>query len=108
MNTLELNHLQHRISQAPAILLYFYNDQCAPCMALRPKVIELIEHTFPKVDLLMINASDTPDITSAYGVFSSPVILVFFDGKEVFRGSKYISTDELENKISRYYTLFFD
>ena len=108
MDTVELKHLQQRISQVPAILLYFYNDQCAPCIALRPKVIELMEHTFPKIELQMINASGSPDITSAYGVFSSPVILVFFDGKEVFRGSKYISTDELENKIARYYSLLFD
>jgi thiol-disulfide isomerase/thioredoxin len=31
----ELNRLLFR---EPAVLLYFYNDDCMPCKALRPKV----------------------------------------------------------------------
>jgi len=105
---MELTDLQLRIGSSPAILLYFYNDQCAPCLSLRPKVTRLLESKFPLIEMQMINATDHLSIASSYGVFSSPAILVFFEGKEVFRGSKYIGMNELEDKLSRYYSILFD
>jgi hypothetical protein len=33
--------------------------------------------------------------------------VIFFDGKETFRVSKYISIDELAGRIGRYYDLIF-
>ncbi len=33
-------------SSTPALLLYFYNDSCAPCVVLRPKIEELLNELF--------------------------------------------------------------
>lgn len=41
------------------------------------------------------------------GYIASPTIVVFFDGKETFRVSKYISIEELAGRIKRYYDLIF-
>ncbi|HOI88091.1 MAG TPA: thioredoxin family protein [Lentimicrobium sp.] len=90
-----------------ALLLYFYNDSCAPCVALRPKVEELITNRFPRMDHSYINAGLNPALAASNGVFASPAILVFFDGKETFRVSKYVSIDELASRIQRYYNLIF-
>ncbi len=38
-----LDELQNIITEKAASLAYFYNDNCAPCLSLRPKVIEMIE-----------------------------------------------------------------
>jgi thioredoxin-like negative regulator of GroEL len=93
------------IAETPVLLAYFYNDQCAPCLALRPKVAEMIQEKFPKTVLIFINALDNPGISAQYGIFSSPTLLVFFEGKETIRESKYIGVSELEKKIGRYYNL---
>jgi thioredoxin 1 len=95
------------ISSSPALLLYFYNDSCAPCVALRPKVEELIDDEFPLMRHSYINAVTFPELAASNGVFASPTIIVFFDGKENFRVSKYISIDELESRIGRYYEMIF-
>lgn len=94
-------------SNTPALLLYFYNNSCAPCMALRPKVEEMIMDEFPKMNHSYINAAQFPELAASSGVFASPTIVVFFDGKESLRVSKYISIDELAGKIGRYYKLLF-
>jgi thioredoxin 1 len=99
--------LTHSISQSPALLLYFYNDSCAPCVALRPKVEVMVTGEFPKMNHSYINAAKFPELSASNGVFASPTIVVFFDGKETFRVSKYISIDELAGRIGRYYEMIF-
>ncbi len=94
-------------SNTPALLLYFYNDSCAPCVALRPKVEAMITEEFPKMSHSYINAAQFPELAASNGVFASPTIVVFFDGKETFRVSKYISIDELAGRVERYYKLLF-
>jgi len=94
-------------SITPALLLYFYNDSCAPCVALRPKVEAMISAEFPKMSHSYINAAQFPELAASNGVFASPTIVAFFDGKETFRVSKYVSIDELAGRIGRYYKLLF-
>ena len=90
-----------------AVLLYFYNDSCAPCVALRPKVEEMVSEQFPKMSHTYINSAQFPELSASNGVFASPTILIFFDGKETFRVSKYVSISELAGRIGRYYELMF-
>jgi thioredoxin 1 len=107
MEVNDLVQLQSIINEKPAVVVYFYNDNCAPCQVLRPKVTSLIEKHFPLIEPIFANASQNTGITSHYGIFSAPTILVIFDGKEVIRESKYMSVDELREKIGRYYDIFF-
>jgi thiol-disulfide isomerase/thioredoxin len=102
-----LETLQALIAEKPALLAYFYNDHCAPCKSLRPKVIEMKNEHFPQLDLYFIN-SDLREIPSHYMVYDNPTLLVFFDRKEYIRVSKYVSTAQLSEQISRYYTMIFE
>ncbi|HPE57103.1 MAG TPA: thioredoxin family protein [Bacteroidales bacterium] len=105
--TLNAATVSQLISEEVGVLLYFYNDDCAPCISLRPKVEELMQKRFPKMKVLWVNSKTTPEIPASYSVFANPTILVFFDGKEFKRFSKYVSVNELEASIERYYSLAF-
>ncbi len=102
-----LEELQNIITEKAASLAYFYNDNCAPCLSLRPKVIEMIEEKFPKMELHFIN-SEKRDIPAHFGVYDNPTLLVFFDRKEYIRASKYVSTIQLAEQIQRYYDMMFE
>ncbi len=101
------NDIQDFIKNNTAILLYFYNDTCAPCKILRPKVQDMIEADFPKIQFKLINAEQYAATAVQYGVFSSPTLLVFFEGKEYIRESKNISISELHDKTERIYRMIF-
>lgn len=103
----QLSQLQDRISNDEALMAYFYSDNCAPCISLRPKVKELIERDFPKMKLYFINSEKFPEITATYGIFSNPTLLVFFDRKEYIRKSKYVSIPELKQSMERLYDMMF-
>jgi thioredoxin-like negative regulator of GroEL len=100
--------LQQKIQDKEAILVYFQNDNCPPCMSLRPKVQTMIEQDFPKMNLTFVNSFENPELTAQFSVFAHPTLLIFFDGKEYFRASKYVSTQELSQKIERPYQMIFE
>jgi thioredoxin 1 len=95
------------IASNKGLILYFYNDSCAPCISLRPKVQTLVDNVFPMLHLEFINSLEYPELPVAHGIFSSPAILVFFEGKEFIRESKYVSIEDLQEKIERYYAMVF-
>lgn len=96
------------ISNHAAVMLYFYNDHCAPCLSLRPKIIELLRDKYPEMILRFINSENYPELSAEFGVYENPVLIVFFDGKETHRGSKYISLTALEQVIDRPYQIIFE
>lgn len=106
INTIEA--VQELIKEEMALLVYYYNDDCAPCISLRPKVEELIENDFPLMKLVFVNSKNFPMIPANYGVFSNPTLLLYFDGKESKRYSKYISIVELSQVIGRYYQMIYE
>ncbi|NOR87218.1 MAG: thioredoxin [Bacteroidales bacterium] len=103
----QLSQLQEAISNDEALLAYFYSDHCAPCVSLRPKVKEMVKRAYPKMKLYFINSEKFPEITSEYGIFANPTLLVFFDNKEYVRKSKYVSIPEMEKDIDRLYEMMF-
>lgn len=103
----DLLELQSQTKDNQAIMIYFYNDNCAPCQSLRPKIIELINENFPLMKLVFVN-SVNKELPASYGVYDTPTLLVFFDTKEYIRESKYVSVNQLHNSIERYYNMMFD
>lgn len=99
--------LKETIAKTKGIVVYFKNDKCAPCMVLRPKVEALVNMEFPELDFLMLDTVQEPLLSSAFNVFANPTILVFFEGKEYIRKSKYIGMAELSNEMNRLYTMVF-
>lgn len=72
------------IEFAGPVLAEFYADGCVPCRRLAPILAEL-EEEFSEMKFLKINAAFQQELARQYLVMSSPVILLFQDGKEAKR-----------------------
>jgi thioredoxin 1 len=103
----DLAALNSLIASSTGLMIYFFDDGCMPCVSLRPRVEKLMNEKFGKMKLAWINSRAFPELPASRGVFASPVILLFFDGKETKRFSKYISLPELEQSIERHYRMVF-
>ena len=99
--------LHEMVNSLETILLYFYNDNCAPCLSLRPKVEQLLNDKFPKINLVYVNSMEHPELTAEYGVFAFPVIIFMVEGKEFIRYSKYVSMVELSEAVGRIYQMYY-
>ncbi len=99
--------LKDIISDEKGVVVYFYNTSCSSCEVLRPKIRAMVNKSFPEIKFEEINAQEYPGITAEAAVYASPTIVVYFEEKESIRESRYISVQQLEDKIERYYNMLF-
>jgi len=108
MSTEMLQLTLNATASSKAILVYFFSDHCAPCQSLRPKVDALLKEEFPQMKLMLIDSEKHPEVTAHFQVFANPTLLVYFEGHEHYRLSKYVSIPQLETAVERPYSLLFD
>jgi len=102
-----LEEFKNYINDNLAVLVYISTTECNVCKALRPKVENMIQKEYPKIKFIYIESNKYPEIAAQYSVFTVPTLLVFFDGKESIRKSRYIGVQELSNNIERSYNMIF-
>ncbi|HDQ14481.1 MAG TPA: thioredoxin [Sediminispirochaeta sp.] len=86
------------------VLFYLSRPDCGVCDALRPRVAALMEE-YPKVDTRYIDLSAYPEIAGRYSVFTIPGVILFVRGRETVRYARYLSVDQIEESVQRYYQL---
>lgn len=102
---MDIDALKELIESEPAAAVYFSAPDCGLCLALRPKVEALFSQRFPLIRFVHIQIDKSPCVLGAYGVFSAPTLLVFFEGKEFLRKVRLMGIQELQEKIERPYHL---
>ena len=88
------------------VLGYFTSTGCNVCKDLLPKIEEMLKK-FPQIKGIKSEADIDKRIVGEYSVFTVPTIVLFIEGKEVFRYARNVSIQELSNKIKRYYEMFY-
>ena len=94
-------------SNENAILFYFTSTDCNVCKVLLPRVRELLASKFPRLKLHVVDIASNREIAGKYQIFTVPVVLVYFEGREFTRKVRNFSVQELEKEIERPYKLFF-
>lgn len=103
-----LKELNQVIASTPAVLLYFSTPECKVCKVLKPKVKQLLREKYPDIVFHYINCESLPDAAALFSVFTVPTLLVYFDGKETIRKSRYVGINELDDALHRPFQLFFE
>ncbi len=85
-------------------MLYLSRPDCGVCVALIPKVEEMIKE-FSGMETRYVDLDKLPEAAGKFSIFTIPGILVFVQGKETIRKARYVSIDELHDEIARYYNL---
>lgn len=102
-----LQEFDQLLAEQDAVLAYFSTEICSVCKVLKPKVIEMIAESFPKMKMVFIESDKLPEVAAQNRVFAAPTIIVFFAGRETIRKSRAFGIDELKAEISRPYSLMF-
>ncbi len=88
-------------SEVP-VLVDFWGPQCAPCLALMPKVEGLAEKYGEKLKITKVEASKNRRLCLNLKVFGLPTFLFYKSGKEVERLSgNSLKIEEIEEAAKR-------
>jgi thioredoxin 1 len=93
-----LNHIKaHKL-----VLVDFNATWCGPCKILKPIVHKVVKKNEGKVDLFDIDVDKNPDVANTMKVSGIPLILLYKDGKEVWRQMGLTDEDTLNAKIQAF------
>lgn len=77
---------QRKIENNPRpIIVDLWAPWCSPCKAMAPGFKEVSQKYSGQVDVLKINADDSPDVMKELGVMSIPTVIGFVKGEEILR-----------------------
>lgn len=85
----------------PLQLIYFSQPKCSVCISLKQKVKALINDRYSQLSFEEIDISINPEKGVQFMIFSSPVIIILFEKKEVYRKAGNMSLLDLEKDITR-------
>lgn len=88
--------------------IYFKGENCSVCQELYPKIKSHFEENYSELEFQVVEVQKEPEIAAQNGVFTIPVLLIFFEGKEHFRFVRNFSTREVDEKLERTYRLMFE
>lgn len=104
---ISIHHFDQILAENDAVLSYFSTEFCSVCKVLKPKIIEMIGESFPKIKLIYVESDKLPELAAQNRVFAAPTILVFFAGHETIRKSRTFGLAELRIEIERPYAILF-
>ena len=99
-----IKDIEQTIADNRLCLFYIKAPDSGVCNVMLDKVVRLADQ-FPSLTSFYTDITEEPLIAGRYLVYSGPTVLLLMDGKEVYRGSKFIDLEELEYNINRFQKL---
>ncbi|WP_319381459.1 thioredoxin family protein [Thiomicrorhabdus sp.] len=103
-----LQELDQMKMQSEALLVLFGGTECNVCHVVKPKLQALIGERYPKMQQVYIDCHQTTEICAQNGIFSLPVVQVFFGGQKFIEEVRSFSVGKLADEIARPYSMMFN
>lgn len=108
MNNLNSKEDLLKLIDTSDLLLCFFTGRCFwGSDDLLGKVENMLSN-YPNVKSIKIDIDESPFLCAELSVFIAPTILIFAQGKETLRESRFIVLNELDKNLDRYYNLIFE
>ncbi len=88
------------INSDKPVLVDFFATWCGPCQSLAPILKEVKESLGDKVSIIKIDVDKNQPLAQQYQVRGVPTMMLFVNGKQVWRQSGVLPKDELIRVIS--------
>ncbi|SMM97724.1 Thioredoxin [uncultured Candidatus Thioglobus sp.] len=86
-----------------AVLVLFGGANCGVCQTIKPQIEEKFSVQFPELQMLYIDCEQWQEVCAQHGVFSLPVVQVFFQGQKFIEEVRGFSLLALEQEIEKVY-----
>jgi len=87
------------ISSETPVLIDFFADWCGPCKMLGPILKDVKEELGDTVKIVKIDVDRNQSIAAKYQVKGVPTMLLFKDGKQVWRQSGVLQKNDIIQAI---------
>lgn len=90
------------INQNKPVLIDFFAEWCGPCKMMSPILKDIKDSLGDSVSIIKIDVDKNQAIANKYQVRGVPTLMVFKNGKQLWRQSGVIQKDELLTIFQKY------
>ena len=84
-----------------AVLVLFGGANCGVCQTIKPQIVDKFSVQFPDLEMVYIDCEQLQEVCAQHGVFSLPVVQVFFMGQKFIEEVRGFSLIALEQEIEK-------
>jgi thioredoxin 1 len=90
------------INQEKPVLVDFFAEWCGPCKMMSPILKEVKDVFQDKVSILKIDVDKNQAIAAKYQVRGVPTLIIYKEGKQVWKQSGVVQKNELVSILNRF------
>lgn len=97
-----MNNFNEIINSDKPVLVDFFAEWCGPCKAMAPILKDVKSLVGDKSTIIKVDIDKNPDTAQAYQVRSVPTLIIFKNGKPVWKQAGVVSAAELIRLINQF------
>ena len=88
------------INQDKPVLIDFFAEWCGPCKMMSPILKEVKDNLKDRISIIKIDVDKNQALAAKYQVRGVPTLMIFKNGKQVWRQSGVLQKNEIINIIT--------
>jgi thioredoxin 1 len=96
-----MSNFKEIINSDQPVLVDFFAEWCGPCKMMSPILKEVAEQVKGKAKIIKIDVDKNQQAASVYKVRGVPTLILFKNGKQLWRQSGVFQANELVNLINQ-------
>ena len=81
------------------VLVNFYAEWCGPCKKMAPYILKMQKEFKGKISIVRLDADANKSLIDEMKIDGLPVIIIYKDGKEMWRNQGYLSEEDLRKEL---------
>lgn len=93
---------QAGITAKPLVLVDFYGKWCTPCRKMAPFLEEIASARADALSIMKLEVDENATMAESFKIEAMPLLMLYKDGKEVWRQTGFIEKEALEKVLDTY------
>ena len=97
-----MENFNELIQSSKPVLIDFYAEWCGPCKVMKPHLLDVAERIGDNAKIVTVDIDKEKDLAERFRIQSVPTLIIFKQGKQLWRQSGVISANALTKLLKDY------